>query len=112
MVEQMHTAGPWHVLEGEYRKNGRKFPVVFAAGEELKYIAYCDDQLYFYEPTNNLANARLIAAAPELLAAAMYAVDQLAEGNDPDLDADGDEIDPFERLRAAILKATGDQPHG
>lgn len=41
----------------------------------------------------------------ELLAAAIYAVDQLCEGEDPDLDADGDEIDPFERLRDAIRKA-------
>ena len=53
------------------------------------------------------ANARLISAAPELLEALEYVVRQLADGDNPELDEYGDEIDPFERARAAIAKAEG-----
>lgn len=58
-----------------------------------------------------LPNARLIAAAPELLEAAMDALevwdDLYSHTCDPDPDGDADEIACFEALRAAIEKATG-----
>jgi hypothetical protein len=50
----------------------------------------------------NIANARLIAAAPELLAALRAVADYWAGGDvPPDIDA---------AMRAAILKATGGTP--
>ena len=45
--------------------------------------------------------------APELLWALKYVLRQLADGDNPELDKDGDEIDPFERARAVVAKAEG-----
>lgn len=93
------TPGPWHVIEGEYsRKRGRKFPVVFAADNELKYIAYCDDQLYFYKPTDNLANAHQIAASGELYDACNNWIEWLS----PDSPWREDAADHEERMLAAM----------
>ena len=46
-------------------------PTVYAADAELRYVAVCAcaDGMNFVSATDNLANARLIAAAPELLEA-------------------------------------------
>jgi hypothetical protein len=86
-----HTPGPWsQYANGDqiYGGNGYFICVVQSA--------------------NPYWDARLIAAAPELLEALRYVVCQLADGDEPELDGDGDEIDPFERARAAIAKATGE----
>lgn len=56
-----HTPGPWHI--GVRQPNSDKF-IYGQNGEE---IANCDRLTNF--PDVNLANARLIAAAPELLEA-------------------------------------------
>jgi len=61
------TPGPWHIAE-KGLGNKEEFPTVYAANEELIYVATCSDCLT-REPTNNLANARLIATAPEMLEA-------------------------------------------
>jgi len=115
---EKHTPGPWHVGEANYKKNrGRKFPMVYAAGEELKYIAFCDDTLYFYEPTDNMANACLIAAAPDYAKSAPDAADLLEHYADfirREVKADDLERHPYlplieqtaADLRAAIAKAT------
>lgn len=98
---EQHTPGPWEFAKERrwlFRDN-LKVDGVFSSTTILKI----DDDAF--RPSD--ADARLIVAAPELLEAAMYAVQQLAEGEEPDFDADGEEIDPFERLRAAIAKATG-----
>ena len=54
-----HTPGPWHI--GARQPNSDKF-IYGKAGEE---VANCDRLTNF--PEVNLANARLIASAPELL---------------------------------------------
>ena len=65
-----YTAGPWHI--GVRQPNSDKF-VYGPAGEE---IADCDRLTNF--PDNNLANARLIAAAPDLLHTLQSIVDAKA----------------------------------
>lgn len=52
------------------------------------------------------ANARLIAAAPDLLAACEQALVELEDS----LPAPSDEWDFYDKLRLAIAKATGGQP--
>lgn len=91
-----HTPGPWYVMDKGFQ---RRYPVptVYAPGDELRYIAFCQDLPSFGEPTNNLANARLIAAAPELLEALKYAVD-----NPEFCSSEFDIV-----ARAAIAKAEG-----
>lgn len=54
--------------------------------------------------TENQANLRLIAAAPELLAACRYVLPSLVDADEDDELGWGAEID---RLRAAIAKAIG-----
>lgn len=72
MSEGKYTAGPWHVaLHGFSRKGSNAPPVVYATDDELRYIAVCacNDYPNFDVATDNAANARLIAAAPDLLEA-------------------------------------------
>lgn len=89
-----HTPGPWEVLEHNWSTTG-----VYAGRDQL--IAGLDISDAAEESRCQLvgemtANARLIAAAPELLEKLKYAVEVLsAEGYDV---AD---------IRAVISKATG-----
>ena len=61
-----HTPGPWHCIGGAVYRDGN-------AGEPTGPIAFmCRDEratLAGIHPTERDANARLIAAAPDLLAA-------------------------------------------
>lgn len=59
-----HTPGPWRVYEGG-SEGPRILPNTGDKKEDLKYIARVDGRDF---PTD-LANAKLIAAAPDLLAA-------------------------------------------
>lgn len=52
-----HTSGPWKVQQVEYG------------------FAITDQEGYEISPTRNISDARLIAAAPELLAALLAAVE-------------------------------------
>ena len=90
-----HTPGPWQIADGESRRaylinHGRD-----AVGETV------------YTDTRNPADARLIAAAPDLLAALKgilreHDALQMAEGRT------GDRWPAATRARAAITKATGE----
>jgi hypothetical protein len=83
MTETQHTPGPWSVIDTIYRT----FHIV-------------DHEGVFVADTDR-CNARLIAAAPELLAALQAVADYWAGGDVPaDIDA---------AMRAAIIKATGGQ---
>ena len=97
-----HTPGPWHVSKGRsvvWVKAGHQD----VAGAYMgSYPARCGEQ--------DLANARLIAAAPELLDFAQ----QIFAAKDTGLltlDTPADETlaNVLSRGRAAILKATGGQ---
>ena len=62
-----HTPGPWLVsLDGFARKGWAACPTVYACDSDLRYIAFCNDDMTVGEPTDNEANARLIAAAPTM----------------------------------------------
>ena len=89
-----HTPGPWHVSKGRsvvWVKAGHQD----VAGAYMgSYPARCGEQ--------DLANARLIAAAPELL----EALDRIL--NWPRV-FDGLRAEDVAFARAAIAKATGEQ---
>ena len=90
-----HTPGPWTITDGQNHRvylinHGRD-----AVGETV------------YTDTRNPADARLIAAAPDLLAALKNILRehdalQMAEGRT------GDRWPATTRARAAIAKATGE----
>lgn len=67
-----HTPGPWHVMGGELaRRSGRVATIYATDDQELRYLAHVPFDLVHaeHDPTPSEANARLIAAAPDLLAA-------------------------------------------
>ena len=103
-----HTPGPWHVAESGFSRRGLwSAPTVYATDDELRYVAVCAcaDELNFHRATDNLANARLIAAAPDLL-------DALVQWQSADRDNDPRERMNARRSRdAAIAKARGVPPN-
>lgn len=82
-METKHTPGPWHIRAERYRYIHVKAP--------LGGIAHLDTI-----DSEGMANARLIAAAPELLAAAIK------------VNALSIQSDAHKELREAIHKATRD----
>lgn len=97
-----HTPGPWRVskLGGE--------PMVY--GPQGAQIVNMRDALVFAD--ENEANARLIAAAPELLAVLQSFVNAWAEQIDKDKEVNGSDAVDFiagylDDARAAIAKAKG-----
>ena len=98
-----YTPGPWFMNGpiGTYHLNGRepRFCVYASRTLFLEVVAAPDG----YVQGENEANARLIAAAPDLLEALKEIVDA-ADG------AGWGQLDPsFKKARAAIAKATGEQ---
>lgn len=109
MSGAVHTPGPWRVAYDDH--NGQA-----VVSSEHTEIATCWHHCVGSIEKQMRANARLIAAAPELLAIAeefLCTLDCL-ERNGPDLTcADGEFVaastihDRAEMLRAAIAKAKG-----
>ena len=62
-----HTPGPWAAEGDEFKAHAGSVYVCGPSGWDIQPIAVCDYDLDIEE---NEANARLIAAAPELLAVA------------------------------------------
>ena len=85
----MHTAGPWKHYD-DSKQSVHRHQIV-AMGKTIAHI-YCTNGM----EEEDASNARLIAAAPELLAAAQAIVKRHDMTN-------------FNRLEAAIAKATGDE---
>jgi hypothetical protein len=84
-----HTPGPWAV--------GRKFStfwIITGYGKDVASVKLSR----FVDNSTNEANARLIAAAPDLLECLQHAVNWFDQLNSND----------YARYRAAIAKATGD----
>ena len=100
-----HTPAPWSV-EIDHRSNDPEFIRAHVDGEMYDLASVLCD-----ETGNAAANARLMAAAPELLMAAHAALADL-EGIAPEIDPSGDRQHPvwetIKELRAAIAKATGE----
>jgi len=85
-----HTPGPWHIGT---RSSGRA--IYGSKGEEVATFTGLS------MPDEELANARLIAAAPELLDALKWAVQQIEDDLDPDHQT------AMDACLAAIARAEG-----
>lgn len=96
MTTLKHTPGPWTI--GVRQPTSDKF-IYGPLGEE---IADCDRLLNF--PEENLANANLIAAAPELLAALEFTLAALYAPDCPTI-PDGAMVKG--KILNAIRKASG-----
>lgn len=97
-----HTPGPWKVkVDGQYTwvdgSKGKHVHVITANGRtELAWCGVAND---YYAGEENVANARLIAAAPDLLAACKLAMDVLEQWRT--------DHETHIVLARAIAKATG-----
>jgi len=92
---QNHTKGPWYVARPkEAARNGSP---ILATSESVG--------VYFAHGSNGEANARLIAAAPDLLAALLRLVGNHADLGEIDLSTE--ERAALDQCRAAIAKANG-----
>ena len=96
-----HTPAPWIHFE-----NSEGYCV---QGPNREHVAYCDRGLESDAPSSAEANARLIAAAPALLDAAMALHDQIVSlaGVSSIIDEDLEMGEPLDALRGAIFQATG-----
>lgn len=105
-----HTPGPWYALRGQrnisirHKTGDRLLPMVNVASVRGKFPADCP-----YGSSE--ANARLIAAAPELLDA-LIALLGVAPSKAPGagliVGAEEKHANALQAARAAIKKATGD----
>src|SRR5690606_11039817 len=99
MAEQTHTPGPW---KSEY--HGKESHAIIggsANGRDWTIIAEIHDPVGYVPRSERSANARLIAAAPDLLAACKAVLNEIqtnTEWLDPAVES---------ALEAAIAKATG-----
>lgn len=102
-----HTPGPWNVDMWEYPQDDRRELVIQTATNRLAVLDWDQGQDNPYTIADNeaRANARLIAAAPELLAALEYLTD-LAAGPPGGVTIDQKRA-AMDRARAAIAKAKG-----
>ena len=91
-MNAQHTPGPWEVEDG--------YAIVSTEGE---FIASCNES-----DDNCNADAALIAAAPDLLAALEIAEGRLMCIDAQKLDTVARNDDVIDRIRAAIAKAKGE----
>ena len=99
MTDTQHTPGPW-VFDLSKSWRPHRVSLCHFVGNDDADIAHIGENFSSNRsPAETIANARLIAAAPELLAALQAVADYWAGGDVPaDIDA---------AMRAAIAKATG-----
>lgn len=97
-----HTPGPWRFYT-EPQPNG--CPIV-GNGRGLMLAMLAHSVNYPDQRDEANANARLIAAAPELLDALQWLVDLMP---DPELDIDTVQREQVIKAKAVIAKATGGQ---
>lgn len=107
-MKASHTPGPWNAVKWEYptRETGRKVehvvvsPALLVA--TLNHGDEGDDVVDFVQTyEEGAANARLIAAAPDLLAALEACASRWDKDDEEDAPGLG------EQIRAAIAKARG-----
>jgi len=94
-MERKHTPGPWTLSEWEDRYDNA-LEVTGADGETI-----CDNFPYYPHPVSP-ANARLIAAAPDLLEALELLVRKYGEHED----GTPKDLNAYDIACAAIAKAT------
>jgi hypothetical protein len=94
-----HTTGPWNVSEAVEEIHDDYYSIANLA--EMEIVAYVGDGSSGYSPQRE-SNARLIAAAPDLLAALRAT---LALLTDPDAES-ADRV--TDTVREAIARAEGE----
>ena len=93
-----HTPGPWEVVGGT---------IIQTADERRKWVAEVPAASSIHETfITDRANARLIAAAPELLEACEFALEELNDMTSMQF-AHGADKEARQRLENAIAKAKG-----
>lgn len=92
-ITPAHTAGPWKAIGNPYSDKARD--IVSPEGDRIAAV----NGAAFDNSSEVAANARLIAAAPDLLAALQWAVEAA--------DINQYEADWYADARAAIAKAKG-----
>lgn len=90
-----HTAGPWNQFTPAGQLN-----VFITGGKGSSHLATVAVSDCTHDREEDEANARLIAAAPELLAALIEAESQLSQAHTPECES------AAYGVRAAIAKAT------
>lgn len=100
-----HTKGPWEFGPG-YEPGDTKFDLFAPGGVQvIAQASYENMWLSAHDATTDAANARLIAAAPDLLAACQEALTYCEHLKSSMF---GVEPSHADQLRAAIRKATGE----
>lgn len=98
-MSAQHTPGPWHY---GINRSGHSFLVKDPEGRLVCNMSWHHSSREHYPlQAESEANARLIAAAPELLEALT------AAWNSMDTSIPGSPGSPIEKARAALAKATG-----
>lgn len=93
----MHTPGPWEVTT-----HPNQSAILITAGANIIAVPG-----YTENDDEYAANARLIAAAPDLLEALRCHYDDACDRGET-TDEDGKEYDDYRAIRRAIEKATGE----
>lgn len=101
MCEATHTPGPWSIVEHSWSDTGIDSATDYVC---LLRIDPSDEECEVAMSNRMAANARLIAAAPELLEACKSFSDHLTG---PTAWTQDQEDALIERVHAAIAKATG-----
>lgn len=96
MSERKHTPGPWKLEVGDH---SHRYSLV--TDEDDRTIHYKYGSGTAYDAEKDEANARLIAASPEILGALTEIVASFGKP------IPHSESAPIQRARAAIAKATG-----
>lgn len=116
MTKHKHTPGPWRVHKNSHISGEQWLTVLRGAWDithnsAAKPDAIADAQHSSMSDAENLANARLIAAAPELLEALKTAQGWLdaieAHGTRPTFDDNPQYLKDMAAIEAAIAKAEG-----
>lgn len=103
------TPGPWRVCKGSMKWDSKSDALLVDAGQSTSDIAWIPQRFEDLPDMESAqqANARLIAAAPDLLAAAQNAVNVLAALATGQLKAVTPDSPAIAQLRTAIAKAKG-----
>ena len=99
-----HTLGPWKLSAPGNKITGGGITIAHVYGHSPETRRATDRSA----TTEDAANARLIAGAPELLAASQNALNVLAALATGQLSGIGRDSAAMQELRAAIARATGE----